>query len=129
MVQPYGFRKTGSHAYAHNNGAVSSAPDERRPGDLVEHVADDLRAAEHIVEVNPHAPSPAKAGDVMQVVVPDHRASHGPVSSCVYRAGVVGLEADVMDLVEFDRVVVSAEHEGHVRRIVDKVMCRAQPHA
>jgi len=23
MVQPYGFRKTGSHAYAHNNGAVS----------------------------------------------------------------------------------------------------------
>ncbi|MDP7286875.1 MAG: radical SAM protein [Phycisphaerae bacterium] len=23
MVQPYGFRKTGSHAYAHNNGAVA----------------------------------------------------------------------------------------------------------
>ena len=91
-------------------------------GHLVEHVADDLRAAEHVVQVHAHAAAALEAVDVVQVVVADDRAAHGPVAAGVDRPGVVGLVAHVVDLVELDHVVVAAEADRHVRGVVDQVV-------
>ena len=106
-----------------------AAADERGARDLVKDVAEDRGRAEHIVEVDPHAPAPAETGDLVHVVVANHRAPHRPVAPGVDRAGVVGLLADVVDLVQLDHVVVAAEHEGHVRGVVDQVVRRPQAHA
>lgn len=57
----------------------------------------------------------------MHVVVPDLRAAHGPVAAGIDGAGVVGFDAHMMNLVVFNDVVVAAEHDADVRRVVDEV--------
>ncbi len=59
---------------------------------------------------------------MVEVVVADRRAAHGPVAPGVDGPGVVGLVAHAVDLVELDEVVVAAEHDGHVRGVVDQVV-------
>ncbi len=102
--------------------AVPAAADERRAGHLIEHVAGNLRAAVHVVQVHAHAAAALEAVDVVQVVVPDHRAPHRPIAPGIDRAGIVRLEAHVVDFVQLDHVIVAAKADGLVRRVVDQIV-------
>jgi len=111
------------------HAVVASPADERCARDLVEHVPADLRPAEHVVQVDAHAPFAPEARNVVQVVVPDQRSSHGPVAPRVDGPRVVGLGAHVVDLVALHPVVVPTERDGLVRGIVNEVTRRRAPDA
>ena len=102
--------------------AIPPAADKRGSRHSIEQVAGDFRAAEHVVQIDAHAAASSKAVDVVQVVVADDRAAHGPVAAGVDRSRVVRFVAHAVDLVELDQVIVAAEAHAHVRRVVDQVV-------
>ena len=61
----------------------------------------------------------------MQIVVADHRAAHRPVSPRIDCSRVVGLITNVVNFVELNNMIVTAEVSGRVRRIVEQVVCGA----
>lgn len=101
---------------------VSAAADGGGVFHLVEEIADDVGAAEHVVEIDAEATAIAEAGDVVEVVVANHGAAPGPVSTAVNRAGVIRFEADPMDFIQLDQVIVAAKENRHVGCIVNQIV-------
>ena len=106
------------------DGAIASASNEGGTRHLIKNVAVNLGAAEHIVQVNTDASASFESGNIVQIIMPDDRASHRPVASGIDCSGIVRFQAYVMDFIELDDVIVSSESDGHVRRIVDQVVYR-----
>ena len=87
-----------------------------------EHVAEHRVAAVAVVEVDGGVAVAHRAADVVPVVEADQVAAARRVAPLVESAAVVGFGADVVDLVEFEHMVVAADEDGLVRRIVDQVV-------
>jgi len=54
--------------------------------------------------------------------VPDHVSPEGPVRAAADHADVAHLEANVVQIVEFNHVVVAVVRDGVLRRVVNPVM-------
>ncbi len=119
-------RRPAIHKDIVDNGVVTPAADERGARHVAKEIARDFRAAEHVVEVDAHTAAPLETGDVMQIIVAYHRAALRPVTARIHGARVVRFIAHAVNFVELDDVVVAAEADGHVRRVVDEVVRRAQ---
>ena len=63
-----------------------------------------------------------RAADVTPQVVADHVAAAGWVAAFVQRAGVIAGVAHIMHDVVLEDVVVAADADGHVRRIVQQIV-------
>ena len=100
---------------------VAPAAQERRALHLVEDIAEDLRAADAVIHVNAHRAHPDAAG-VMNKIVADAIAAIGVVAPGVDGADVACLQGIVVDLVEFDDVVVAVEEDRAVGVVVDEVV-------
>ena len=116
------------------DGVVPSPAQHHGPVDPRKDVAEDGRPARLVVEVDAHDAREfvtALEGrhEVVKVVVADDAAALGPVAPDVERAGVAGVGADVMDLVELQDVVVAPEQDGGVRGVVHQVVRHAVAHA
>src|ERR1051326_9074005 len=101
---------------------TAPASNEGRPRYTVEQIADNLGPAEHVVQIDAHTPLALEAGDIMEEIMPDNRAAHGPISSGIDRAGIVRFEADAVNLVELDEMVIAAERDRLMRRIINQVV-------
>ena len=63
-----------------------------------------------------------RAADVAPQVVADHVAATGRITALIKRTGVVARVAHIVDHVVFKDVVVAADADGHVRRVVQQVV-------
>ena len=95
-------------------------------------VADNIDAPRVVIQIN----APGKVGrepaiflatiaeNVVKEVMPDDgTARRDPVAAArIDGAGILGLQADVTNVVVFDRQVVAGEHDAHPRPVVDQVV-------
>ncbi len=58
----------------------------------------------------------------MKVVVANHRATHRPVPACINGSCIIGFEANIMDFIKLNDVVIPTETDGHMRSIMNQVM-------
>ena len=63
---------------------------------------------------------------MVQVVVANDRAALGPVPAAVNRTGVVRFEAHAVDFVELNEMIVAAERNGLVWRMLNQVVRNPQ---
>ena len=90
--------------------------------------AADKEVAEHrvapiaVIEVDGRRAVSHRAADVTPQVVPDHIAATGRITALIKRTRVVARVAHIVDHVVFEDVVVAADADGHVRRVVQQVV-------
>src|SRR5581483_1349121 len=115
--------------------AVSAVREDRAEGAVagfaavIEDVAEHGIAAIAIVEIDRRVAVSHRAADVVPVVEADQIAPARGIAALVERAAVIGLCADAIDLVELEEVIVAADEDGLMRRVVNAVVGRAVPHA
>ena len=113
------------------HAVVAAAADQHGARAAQEDVAEYRGPAGAVVEIDrPHAVvAVAKDAQVVKEVVPHHIAPLGPVAAHVEGAGVAGLRAHVVDLVELDHMVIAVQQHRGVGRVVQVVVRDAVAHA
>src|SRR6185369_15609421 len=66
---------------------------------------------------------------IVEIVVTDDVAPFSIILSHVDGAGIARLQADMMDLVIFEDVLIAAQNDGAMRSVVDQVVCYAVANA
>src|ERR1051325_10622568 len=107
---------------------VAPTAQESRALHLEEDIAENLRAAHAVVHVNAHRTHSDAAGVVNEIVT-NSVPLKGVVAPGIDGADVPGLQGDVMDLVEFDEMIVAAEENRAMRVIMNEVVRDEQPHS
>src|ERR1051325_9160188 len=100
---------------------IASPADEHRPVHLEEHVAENFRAADAVVHVNPHR-AHTYSSRVVNEVITDLVPAIGVVASGINRADVARFQGDVVNLVKLDHMIVSPKENRAVRMILNDVM-------
>jgi hypothetical protein len=104
------------------NDVVPAATYERRSRDPNENVPENGCPAQHIVQVNAHTAFVLKARYVAEQVEADDRPAPCPVATAVDCACIVGFQANPLNAVEFNQVLVPAEGNCLVRCVVNEVV-------
>src|SRR5690242_16637454 len=96
-------------------------------GGLVKHVAKYGLTAGAIVEIDCATAMSTGAADMMPKIITQDRTALRGISAHVKCATIIGLDAGVMNLIEFDHMVISAQADGLMRAVVQQIM--RQPNA
>ena len=107
---------------------VPSTAEKHRPVKLPQHITVDVCAADAVIHIDSHRAHTHSAGMVNEVVAYDVSAEC-VVPARIDSTNIAGLKTNVMDFVEFDKVVIAPKKDCAMRMVMDQVVGNAETHA